>query len=262
MTEQALISLTGFSIHRGGRALVSGLEWQLMPGQVWSVIGLNGAGKSTLLRALAGLPLSDSFKLNGQLQWSGRPPGSWKRKERAEFLSWMPQSDETSFDCAVRERLLAGLYSQGHALGWDTRADLDRVSKVLVDFDLTGFEDRRLHTLSGGERRRISLAAAQLQGSKVVLLDEPLSQLDWAHQVQIGQTLRQWPDLANRVIVWVTHEPNMALRYSTHLLAISPNGQVLKGSICEMARAEVFESVYGCQIEGSADPFLFFPVTR
>lgn len=262
MADSLLLELRDWSVLRGDRVLINRLNWQVARGQVWSVIGVNGCGKSSLLRALAGLPLASAFQLQGELLWQGRVPKDYRRKDRAGFVSWMAQSDASAFDCTVTERLLAGLYPQGHALGWESRADLAFISKALARFDLDGFEDRSVASLSGGERRRISLAAAQLQGSSLVLLDEPMSQLDWAHQVQIGEAFRQWPELSDRALVWVTHEPNMAMRYSTHLLAITADGEVLQGPICDMAKPAVLERVYGCQIEGSLDPFLFFPVTK
>ncbi|NJM33024.1 MAG: ABC transporter ATP-binding protein, partial [Limnobacter sp.] len=132
---------------------------------------------------------------------------------------------------------------------------------------------RSFNSLSGGERRRASLAAAFVQNPNVLLLDEPMSQLDWAHQVVVGKLIRTWvngnssnkPETASndtppgKAAVWITHDPNMALRFATHLLAIGPGGKTWQGGVCDMAHPEVFAQVYGCSIETSADPFLFFP---
>lgn len=259
--NEVLIQVGQAHLASGSRSLITNLDWRIAQGQVWAVLGVNGCGKSTLLRWLAQLQLPKGLTFQGHLKWQYKDPSALNRKQRASFLAWMPQSDDTAFECSVKERLLASLYSQGHALGWESQTDLAKVQRILDAYDLGHTLDRALSQLSGGERRRVAIAAAQLQDAVVTLLDEPLSQLDWAHQVQIGQMFRQWPDLSNRAVVWVTHEPNMALRYATHLLAIDQEGNVLQGPACDMAKPEVLARVYGCEIEASQDPFLFFPKT-
>lgn len=258
MTE-SLIQVKQARLFSNTVCVVNALDWQISAGQVWAVLGVNGCGKSTLLRWLANLPLPKPLSIQGELTWRHRQPSRLSRKERADFLAWMPQNDDMAFECSVKERLFVSLYSKAHPLGWESRADLDLMHDTLELFDLGHAADRSLRHLSGGERRRVAIAAAQFQGAVVTLLDEPLSQLDWAHQVEIGRMFRDWPDLQNRAIVWVTHEPNMALRFSTHVLAIDQKGEVLMGAVCDMAKPEVLARVYGCEIESSMDPFLFFP---
>lgn len=257
--SNSLIQLQSVSLKNGTSTLFDSLDWEISRGQVWAVLGVNGCGKSTLLRWLAGLTLPDALRMEGSLSWNIGTLNSMTRKQRAKFMAWMPQSDSHAFECSVTERLMASLYTQGHPLGWETQADWTRVRETLEAFDLQHLINRTLNQLSGGERRRVAIAAAQMQDAEVTLLDEPLSQLDWAHQVQIGRSFRQWPDLPHKAIVWVTHEPNMAFRFATHLLMIDLDGRVMQGAACDMANPELLAKVYGCEIESSFDPFLFYP---
>ncbi|MDX1668701.1 MAG: ABC transporter ATP-binding protein, partial [Limnobacter sp.] len=207
------------------------------------------------------LPVPPSFQCEGQVLWNGCPPGQHSRVERVRAMAWMPQDDPLAFDCTVMERVQTAQFLARSALAWETQADYHAAVQALAQFDVADKAGRLLSELSGGERRRVSVAAAQFQNSVLTLLDEPLSQLDWAHQIQIGQVFRQWPGLHRKALLWVTHEPNMALRFATHLFAISQQGQVLQGPVCDMAKAEILAQVYGCEIESSTSPFLFFPRT-
>lgn len=255
-----LLKVTGLSLWTQQRAICSGLNWECQAGQVWAVIGNSGIGKSTFLRALAGLQ-NDWCQQSGQIAYQGKSLDQMPLAERACHLAWMPQSDQLPFPCTVRDRVLAGLHPHGKPFSWETRQDIEQVADALNRVMLSGMEPRMINTLSGGERRRVSLASAMVQGTPMVLLDEPLSQLDWKHQIELAGLFKPWAQEREGLMVWITHDPNLALRYSTHVLALCPGGQTIQGPAAEVLTAPVLSQVYGCPIDANPSPALYFPAS-
>ncbi|MDH4396706.1 MAG: iron chelate uptake ABC transporter family permease subunit [Limnobacter sp.] len=253
-----LLSISGFSLSSNHRPVCNALDWDGHAGQVWAVIGNSGIGKSTLMRSLAGLQ-NDWCQQTGHIRYQGKRLGGIPLAERACHLAWMPQSDQVPFPCTVRDRVLAGLHPHGKPFSWETRQDLLEVSRALSRVQLNGVEARMLDTLSGGERRRVSLAAAMVQGTPIVLLDEPLSQLDWKHQIELAGLFKPWALERQGLMVWITHDPNFALRFSTHVLALCADGQIIQGPVAEVLTPSVLSRVYGCPIVSQHSPVLHFP---
>lgn len=254
-----LLSISNFTIQSTQRAVCNPTNWAGHAGQVWAVIGNSGIGKSTFMRALAGLQ-NGWCQQTGVIQYQGINLQGMPLAERACHLAWMPQSDQVPFPCTVRDRVLAGLHPHGKPFSWETRQDLQQVSDALSRVQLSDVEARMLDTLSGGERRRVSLAAAMVQGTPIVLLDEPLSQLDWKHQIDLAGLFKPWAHDRQGLMVWITHDPNLALRFSTHVLALCADGQVIQGAASEVLTAPVLSRVYGCTIVSEHSPALYFPV--
>jgi iron complex transport system ATP-binding protein len=234
------------------------MDWTGSAGQVWAVIGNSGIGKSTLMRSLAGLN-NEWCQQSGLISYQGKSLDGIALAERACHLAWMPQSDHVPFPCTVRDRVLAGLHPHGKPFSWETRQNLLDVSRALSRVQLSGVEARMLDTLSGGERRRVSLAAAMVQGTPIVLLDEPLGQLDWKHQIELAGLFKPWAVERHGLMVWITHDPNLALRFSTHVLALCADGQVIQGPAAEVLTPAVLSQIYGCPIVLADSPALYFP---
>lgn len=254
-----LLSVSDFSLRMDTRLVCDSLHWAGQAGQVWAVIGNSGIGKSTWMRALAGLQ-NEWCQQSGVIAYQGKSLAGMPLAERACHLAWMPQSDQVPFPCTARERVLAGLHPHGKPFSWESRQDLQEVSQALARVNLKGVEARMLDSLSGGERRRVSLAAAMVQGTPIVLLDEPLGQLDWKHQIELAGLFKPWAIQRNGLMVWVTHDPNLALRYSTHVLAFCADGQVVQGAAEQVLTPSILSHVYGCPVTSEHSPALHFPI--
>ena len=229
-----------------------------LPGQVWTILGPNGVGKSTLLRTLAGLyqPIA------GQVSFDGQPLADIPRRKRARQIGILFQEHADVFPLTVMETVLTGRHPWCSPLQGESALDLERVDQVLGQVGLNGFQDRNLFSLSGGERRRVDLAALAVQDAAVVLLDEPSNHLDPRHQVTLlGGMIDKWRR-ARRTVVMVLHDINLAVRFSDYLVFLYGDGKASHGLVAEMATEGHFSRLYDQPMGRyqANDRDLFFPL--
>ena len=165
----------------GGRRICAALDASVGAGEVLAVLGPNGAGKSTLLHTLAGLYPAAS----GGVRLAGDALAALPRKRVAQRLGLMMQHHDDPFPATVLETALIGRHPHIGFWMWESADDVARAQAALARFDLAGFEERDVHTLSGGERRRLAAAIVVVQDPLVYLLDEPTDGLDPRHAAQL-----------------------------------------------------------------------------
>jgi ABC-type cobalamin/Fe3+-siderophores transport system ATPase subunit len=197
----------------GSAPFLQDLSWAVRSGELVGLIGANGSGKSTMLRLAAGMLVP----ARGTIQLLGRPLGSWRAKERAQVLGYLPQALEASLPFRVGE-----LVAMGAAAG---RHGAVSTAAVLATVGLSGQEATPLGRLSGGERRRAFLAMALAQGGSVLLLDEPLAGLDLRFQYELLDLLQALCRERGMAIVLSLHDLLLA-RELDRLLVIG-DGAVL-----------------------------------
>jgi iron complex transport system ATP-binding protein len=231
---EALLETRGLSLHAAGRCLVQDLDWRVLAGQRWCVIGRNAAGKSTLLRALAGLGVPHR---QGEVRWLGRAQADWPVADAAWARAYAPQQSVDRFPLSV-QRLLALSTVRPGALQADA---------VLAALDARGLAARGVMQLSGGERQRIALAQCALQGAPLMLMDEPVSFQDPAHQARVADWLARLvaPGSAAALVV-SAHDVNWIVRTATHVLALTGEGRWQAGPCEALIRAPLLQQVYGC----------------
>ncbi len=233
-TPPPLLEARGLSLFAAGRCLLQGLDWQVWPGQRWCVIGRNAAGKSTLLRALAGLGVPGR---QGALHWLGRAQADWPAADAAWARAYAPQQAVDRFPLSV-QRLLALSTVRPGAL---------QPAAVLEALDASGLAERGVMQLSGGERQRIALAQCVLQGAPLMLMDEPVSFQDPAHQAAVARWLAQLvAPGSDAALVVSAHDVNWILRTATHVLALTGDGHWQAGPCAELIQAPLLQAVYGC----------------
>lgn len=239
------------SVHLGRCPVLNGASFALKPGELVLLAGRNGAGKSTLLRVLLGaLPPE-----RGRVELHGRSLGSWPALARARELAFVPQDTEHAFEFTGRELVTMGRHPhrrRGSALQPD---DLAAIHRALEAVDAMPFADRSISTLSGGEQRRISVARALATEAPLLLLDEPTTNLDLEHALQLVALLRRQAG-AQRGVLIASHDLNLLAPHCDRVVLLH-EGRVLVDAPPADALAERnVEQVFGVR---SASASGFFP---
>lgn len=242
--RRELLAAQGLEVAVPGRALVTGLTLAIGAGELLCVLGANGAGKSLTLHTLAGLrpPAAGSVRL------AGRALGGWSRRERARRLGLLTQVSEDPFPGTVLDAVLVGRHPHIGLWGWESEIDVAVARAALAACDLAGLEDRAIDTLSGGERRRVALAAVLAQDPDVLLLDEPQNHLDPHHQHDVLKLLRARAD-GGRAVVMTLHDPSLAARYADQVLLLTGDGRWTCGDTASALNAAALTAVYRVPVE-------------
>ncbi|GJM06686.1 MAG: iron-hydroxamate transporter ATP-binding protein [marine bacterium B5-7] len=221
-----------------GRALHAPLDLSFEPGESWAILGKNGAGKSTLLQTLAGL----REPLSGDVTLSEKSLAQWHPRNRAQQIGWVAQLQTPSFPALVRDAVLMGRFP--HQSWWQHASETDWacVQQALIATDLLPLADRCITSLSGGEWQRVQCARVLCQAPSVYLLDEPFSQLDVAHQVQLAQHVTALSE--THVVIMILHDLQLAMRFCNKWLCMLPNGDVRHGDRDALCTAETLAQIY------------------
>lgn len=238
---EPLFCLQDVAVRVAGRTLLHPLSLKIPQGQVIGLIGHNGSGKSTLLRLLARqLPPSQ-----GDIRFEGLPITRWRDRAFGRRLAYLPQTLPAAAGLRVRELVALGRYPWHGALGRFGVADRNAVEKALTAVDLLGHADQPVTTLSGGERQRAFLAMLLAQSTGSLLLDEPISALDIAHQVEVLGIVRALAFKGSLSVILVLHDVNLAVRFCDEIIALHSGriiGQDAAGTFMDATR---LQQVYG-----------------
>ncbi|WP_313356150.1 ATP-binding cassette domain-containing protein [Microbacterium sp.] len=212
-------------------------------GGITALIGPNGAGKSTLLTMVGRLMGMDA----GSIAIAGLDVASTKSADLAKVVSILRQ--ENHFVTRLTVRQLVGFGRFPHSKGRLTRADEDIISRAIDFLDLGMLEHRYLDELSGGQRQRAYVAMVLAQDTDVVLLDEPLNNLDMKHAVTMMAQLRRAADELGRTIVIVLHDINFAGHYADRICAMKDGRVVEFGTPAEIMTDEVLTRVFETPVQ-------------
>jgi iron complex transport system ATP-binding protein len=237
LTPLPLLETRALTLRAACRVLVAGLDWRVEPGQRWCVIGRNAVGKSSLLRAVAGLSVPQR---SGEVDWLGRSQRHWPPADAAALRAWMAQQPGDRFPIDVRRLLALSVVRREPGAGDDGGAE---ALSVLAELDAAALAERSVLQLSGGERQRVALAQCRLQGAPLMLLDEPVSFQDPAHQALVARWLVGQTD---RALVITAHDVNWIAAVATHVLALYGDGEWDSGPAAQMLQREVLRRAYGC----------------
>lgn len=239
----------GLRVGYGERLVLDGLDVEVPTGELTMIVGPNGCGKSTLLRALARmLPVRE-----GVVELDGRAIGDYPTREVARRLGLLPQSPVAPDGITVTDLVARGRYPhQGIFRQWSD-ADAAAVHEAMVRAGVTELAERPVGELSGGQRQRVWIAMALAQQTPVLLLDEPTTYLDIAHQVEVLRLTRSLQRDGYTVVV-VMHDLQLAFRYATHLLVMADGRIVAQGDPAQIVTAELIEAVYGLPCRLLTDP--------
>ena len=233
------LAARGLEVAVGARRLVAGLSLEFCPGEFVAILGRNGSGKTLTLHTLAGLRRPDG----GGVYLDGAAMESLSRRAVALRLGLLAQDVEESFVTTALEAVLVGRHPHLKLWQWETLEDERIAQEALTAVDLEDFAGRRTDTLSGGELRRVAVAALLAQEPAVFLLDEPSNHLDPAHQLGILGLFRELCTTGKTVIA-VLHDPTVAARFANKVLLLFVDGRWAAGPARELLNAESLSELY------------------
>ncbi|MGY0233150.1 ABC transporter ATP-binding protein [Longispora urticae] len=234
------LSARGLTVGYDDRTVLDGLDLDLPGGAFTVIVGPNACGKSTLLRTLARLLRPRA----GVALIDGRDVHATPTRELAQRLGVLPQSPLVPEGVTVADLVARG--RQPYQRWWSqwSTGDTVAVEEALRMASVADLADRPVDALSGGQRQRVWIAMALAQDTDVLLLDEPTTYLDLAHQIEVLELLRRLDRLDGRTVVAVLHDLNQAARYADHLVALRDGALVAQGppSILD---ADLVRTVFG-----------------
>ncbi|MFT5880998.1 MAG: iron-chelate-transporting ATPase [Moritella sp.] len=240
-----MLKATRLSFNVGERDLLSDLTMEFEQGKIYALVGHNGSGKSTLLKLLA----NQQIATDGLVTLDQKPLVKWSNKAFARQIAYLPQHLPATDMLSGRDLVSFGRYPWHGLLGRLSNTDEECIEKAMALTDTQIYRDRLVDTLSGGERQRVWLAMLLAQKTRYLLLDEPLSALDIAHQIEVLTLIRQLSQELNLGVIIVLHDINMAARFCDHIVALH-SGKLLKhGTVDELLNAETLERIYGIPME-------------
>jgi ferric hydroxamate transport system ATP-binding protein len=240
MSEAQTLALEGVGFDVGGHTILEPLTVTFAGRGVAGLVGQNGSGKSTLLKILA----RQQRPTRGSVSFAGRPLGSWGDRDFAQRVAYLPQHTPLAAGLLVRELVSLGRYPWHGALGRFGAGDREKVEEALV---LTGthvISDRFVDTLSGGERQRVWLAMLIAQDARLLLLDEPISALDVAHQFAVLRLVRRLSTERGVGVIIVIHEINAAAPFCDEMIALKDGRLIAHGPPGEFMTPARLETIY------------------
>jgi iron complex transport system ATP-binding protein len=232
-----MIELKHIQVSYGKREILRDIDAAIAPGRITAVMGPNGCGKTTLLRCIGGLlePTSGSVGIDGQ------EVGSYSARALAQKVAFVRQQAQTDFEFSAFETVLMGRNPYQHHLQNESQKDWDIVEQCMKQTNTWHLRLAKPTEMSGGEMQRVMIARALAQQTPVLLMDEPVSNLDIAHQLEIMRLLRT----TDKTVVIVIHDLNLALQFCDDLMLIHNGALLFHGRMADGLTTENIATAYG-----------------
>ncbi len=234
-----LIQADNLSISRLGRPVLCNVNVGINAGDCVSIIGPNGAGKSTLMAGLLGLLPADT----GTVILDGSPIRQLPRREIARRIAYVPQIHEGYLGFRVRDVLESARYAHVDALSALSTDDHRAVAEAAAATHIEPLLDRTVDTLSGGERQKVWIAAALVQQSPTLFLDEPTNALDPAHQAELIRLMRQL-HAAGKTLLVICHDLNLPIALGGRIIAIRDRTVAFDGPVDSLLDVSLLQRVF------------------
>lgn len=250
------ITTKNLNISYGNIDIVKDLNLNIPKGKITTIIGANGCGKSTMLKTIGRIinPKSGNIFVNGKDIHNQNP------KDLAKEMAVLPQSPQAPSGLTVEELISYGRFPHQSGFGKSKKEDKNIVKWALEVTGILEFKDRDIDDLSGGQRQRAWIAMALAQETDILLLDEPTTYLDLAHQLEILKLLEELNKNEGRTIVMVIHELNNAARFADHMIGVKKGKIVCEGSADEVMTKENLREIFNIDAEIVEDPRTGRPV--
>lgn len=256
VTGPALLEARNLSIGYGRKQVASNLDLAVPNAALTVLLGPNGCGKSTLLKALAGTLTPQG----GIVSLGGISIASMSGKQLARRVGLLPQGQPIPDGLTVRDLVRQGRYPHRSLFGGWTTEDETACREAMLRTGTAEFANRRLDTLSGGQRQRAWIAMALAQQTDILLLDEPTTYLDLAHQIEVLNLLRKLVRGHGATVVAVLHDINQAARYADHLVLMKDGTIVTQGAVGEVLTSDLVRRVFDVDVTIMAEPRTGIPI--
>ena len=236
-----------FKYQRKGKFVLDKLDFSCEKGTVNILIGLNGSGKTTLIKILAGL--LENYQ--GEVFIDGKDLKGLSIKERAKKMAYVAQRSNAVDDFPVLDYLLFGTVNKMNFYQSPKEEDKKKVLDCAGEFGITYLLDKKLGEISGGERQIVSICAAIVQDTNLVILDEPTSALDIKNQNKVLSLIKKIAREQGKTFILSSHNPNHALYLEGNVVLLK-DGKILKeGKASEIITIDILKNIYGDNIEYS-----------
>ena len=228
---------------RGTRVILDDVTISLRSGEIVALLGANGAGKSTLFRILLGFLKPE----RGEVRLDGMPLNQFSRRALARRIAYVPQAHVAPFPYSVRDVVLLGRLAETGIFRAPQAADHHTVDEVLERLAITHLAARPYTEISGGERQLTLIARALAQGAGILVMDEPMTGLDYGYQVRLLQHL---VDLAGsgHTVLFSTHNPEHAVQVATRIAVLRDGAIMVDGPPPEIITPPLIRTLYGVAV--------------
>jgi len=250
-----IIEVKNLSYKAGEKTILSDINFSLKAGGFYIVLGRNGSGKTTLLKSLSKSIIIEDKKVF----INNEDINNYSPKRLAKQLSIVPQHTEFLFDFSAFQIVMMGRMPYQKLLQTDSSKDFEIVKESMQSTNTWHLRNQSIKQLSGGELQRVIIARALTQKTPIILLDEPISNLDIKHQFEIMELLKKINNERQTTIFLILHDLNLASRYAHNIIAIKDGEVFGQGTPENIISCDLVRSVFGMECQVSKDPLFGTP---
>jgi iron complex transport system ATP-binding protein len=245
-----ILDIDNISLNIRDKFILKNISFSVESKEFFVIIGPNGAGKTSLLKIIAGLERARQ----GRVEIRGKNIREYTRRGLSQVMAIVPQHIEVGFPFNVAETVVMGRIPHLGILGMEGKEDFDLAREAMEFTGVAHLAERRLHQISGGELQRVIIARAICQQPEIILLDEPTTSLDPAHQLKIMDLMEKFRREHGTTIIMVSHDLNLASMYGDRLLLLKEGSVVKEGVPHLVLNKDLLEKSYGCEMQVDENP--------
>jgi iron complex transport system ATP-binding protein len=245
-----ILDISNISLSFRDNFILSNVSLEVSAGEFFVIIGPNGAGKTSLLKVLSGLQKAQK----GTVTIKDKNILNYRRRNLSQIMAIVPQHIEVGFPFTVADTVIMGRSPHLGILGMEGENDFHIAEEAMKFTDVSHLTDRKLFQLSGGELQRVIIARAICQQPEIILLDEPTTALDPAHQLKIMDLMEKFRREHGTTIIMVSHDLNLASMYGDRVLLLKSGRVVKTGDPKSVLNKELLADSYGCRIQVDESP--------
>lgn len=250
------IEVNKIEIGYHNRPVISDLSVSILKNKITTIIGPNGCGKSTLIKTIARILKAEQ----GTISLDGKSISTLDTREIAKQMAILPQTAESPGGLSVFELVSYGRFPYRKALGSLSKTDYEYINWAIEVTGLIEFSDRQISDMSGGQRQRVWIAMALAQGTETLVLDEPTTYLDLAHQLDILLLLKKLNREENRTIIMVLHDLNLASRFSDYMIAMKDGALITEGTPHDVMTKNNLRTLFSIEADLQQCPYSGNPI--